>query len=373
MNNAVREQLREIVLDYGLSLLQDAGRCEELLRASFVPYRLETAALLSALRECVPAELDAMRGAAQLGGTAAIAQRLSQNQGLDLGVAMWATETWAYALDVVLPVPSAGGRPDRADRTAPIEPQIPAPFQWTRRRMWMAGGILALLALGVLFSVYGHYHIPVSPSAQATPTAANNHAPPPVPEQNPFTAPVARAPVENPAAAPPAPASAPTSAEPARGSPSPITTADAHNPAARIVKSLPVSRTPVETAIPTDTKIKVRMAVAVDSNTAAVGDRFEATVVEPVVVNGMVAIPKGARAVVQSDSVKKAGRLRGGSEIKLQLVQVTVHAKSYLLVSSPYDLKNSQMGHIVARGKGVHIAAGTQLDFSLSESVSVKR
>src|ERR1019366_7675822 len=57
VNDAVRTQLRQIVITYGLEICEDPRRVEALLRDLAAGYRREIAVLVGAVREGVPAEL----------------------------------------------------------------------------------------------------------------------------------------------------------------------------------------------------------------------------------------------------------------------------------------------------------------------------
>lgn len=81
--------------------------------------------------------------------------------------------------------------------------------------------------------------------------------------------------------------------------------------------------------LPVGTEIDVRLQTALDSNTAQVEDRFEATTMVDVREEGRVLIPAGSvvRGVVTD--VKEAGRVDRKGSLTLSFDQVTVNGRAY--------------------------------------------
>jgi hypothetical protein len=86
--------------------------------------------------------------------------------------------------------------------------------------------------------------------------------------------------------------------------------------------------------IPAGTQIVVRMIDAVDSETDKIGQTYRAAVDEPVVVNGQEVIPKGADAAVKLIDDKQAGKLTGKTEIRLDMVSITVNGRQVDVLTS---------------------------------------
>jgi hypothetical protein len=81
--------------------------------------------------------------------------------------------------------------------------------------------------------------------------------------------------------------------------------------------------------LPVRTAIHVTLDQALSTRQSNSGDHFEATVSEPVVVDGKTVIPQGAHAeglVVES---RESGRLRGRARLQLTLQTVAVNGQSY--------------------------------------------
>src|SRR5437667_11052429 len=85
------------------------------------------------------------------------------------------------------------------------------------------------------------------------------------------------------------------------------------------------------TTLPQHTPIQVVLDQPVSADRTKAGDRFAATVAQPVIVDGNTVIPKGARAsrvVVQS---RHGGRTKGGADLRLPPPAVKVHGTRHPL------------------------------------------
>lgn len=118
-----REKLKALFDRNGEGLLQDADRCEGLLKDHCSSYRREISALVGALEERVPLELKSSWQTAMTPEAmrARLVQRLEENRGLAPDVANWAVDAWSYALGVGL-----GRQSDRVVMPADFNPAAPA-------------------------------------------------------------------------------------------------------------------------------------------------------------------------------------------------------------------------------------------------------
>ncbi|MDE3108844.1 MAG: hypothetical protein KGL02_02780, partial [Acidobacteriota bacterium] len=81
--------------------------------------------------------------------------------------------------------------------------------------------------------------------------------------------------------------------------------------------------------VPSSTAIHVTLNTALSSNHSNPGDRFEATVSQAVVVDGMTVIPKGAEATgVVVDSLR-SGKMEKRAHLLVALETVTVDGSLY--------------------------------------------
>ncbi|HET9269379.1 MAG TPA: hypothetical protein VFO31_14495 [Vicinamibacterales bacterium] len=83
------------------------------------------------------------------------------------------------------------------------------------------------------------------------------------------------------------------------------------------------------TEIPANTELDARLSNILDSGTAMVEDRFEATTAADLVIDGRTIVPAGSimRGVVSS--VQPAGRLKRKAEMTVTFDQITINGRSY--------------------------------------------
>lgn len=86
---------------------------------------------------------------------------------------------------------------------------------------------------------------------------------------------------------------------------------------------------PDPVTLPEHTTIRVTLDEALASNQNRPGDHFDATVSEPVVVDGKTVIPQGAHAEGLVVEAQKSGRLMGRARLQLALQAVDVSGQDY--------------------------------------------
>ena len=89
----------------------------------------------------------------------------------------------------------------------------------------------------------------------------------------------------------------------------------------------------VMVTIPNGALLRMRINQTLDSSRTQAGAKFDGIVVNDVVADGAVAIPRGATVQGVVVDAKKAGALSGRGELSLQLTQVTLGGKTYPIVS----------------------------------------
>jgi hypothetical protein len=104
--------------------------------------------------------------------------------------------------------------------------------------------------------------------------------------------------------------------------------------------------------VPKDTVLFVRMLDAVDSNVNKPGERFRATLDEPLIVKGTVLAAKHSPVSVQLVHVKQSGQLRGEEEIALQLRSIAVDDKNYPVTSGFAEIASEGKGKQTAKVVG---------------------
>ena len=79
---------------------------------------------------------------------------------------------------------------------------------------------------------------------------------------------------------------------------------------------------PARVTIPAGTWITVRVDQPLSSDHNKVGDYFRATIVQPVVMNGLVIAPRGQSVTGTVTEAQKAGRVEGTSRLGLELTEL---------------------------------------------------
>ncbi|MBI4905441.1 MAG: hypothetical protein HY820_17540 [Acidobacteria bacterium] len=130
--------------------------------------------------------------------------------------------------------------------------------------------------------------------------------------------------------------------------------------AAQSAAKAPVA--PPEVTLPAGRTLRVRTTTALSTKTAKPGQRFEAWLSEPVVVNGTTVLPKGARVegvVAESDP---GGRIKGRAVLGLRLTAVESQGRMLPLQTSVYTRvargTKSRDAMKIGGGAGVGAAIG---------------
>ncbi|HTR25801.1 MAG TPA: hypothetical protein VMI10_17635 [Terriglobales bacterium] len=172
------------------------------------------------------------------------------------------------------------------------------------------------------------------------------------------------------------------------------------------------TKTTAYVTIPAGTHISVRTIDRIDSTKNHAGDRFQASLEEPLMVDGNVVVAKGADVYGRLAESKKSGTFTGRSELQLELAGIVVNGQTVPLVTGEYELTGKSRGASTAKrtvggaavgsiigalaggGKGAAIGAGaggglgagsetitkgdqvkvpseTLLDFTLQQEVSI--
>ncbi|MGB8731332.1 MAG: hypothetical protein WCC99_08810 [Candidatus Sulfotelmatobacter sp.] len=129
--------------------------------------------------------------------------------------------------------------------------------------------------------------------------------------------------------------------------------------------------------IPAGTRISVRTIDSIDSTKNQVGYRFQASLEEPLWVDGNMVVPKDADVYGRLEESKETGTFTGRSELKLELTGIVVHGQTVPLVTGEYEVSGKSKGESTAKrtvggaaigsiigalsggGKGAAIGAGT--------------
>jgi hypothetical protein len=106
------------------------------------------------------------------------------------------------------------------------------------------------------------------------------------------------------------------------------------------------------------TRLTVTLDQNISTKTNSSGDKFEASLAEPVTVDGSEVLPRGTKVhgtVTQSDS---AGHIKGGAVLELTLDSITFHGQRYAIETSSYRQQGKSRGKRTAVGAGGGAALG---------------
>jgi hypothetical protein len=115
---------------------------------------------------------------------------------------------------------------------------------------------------------------------------------------------------------------------------------------------------PVTVTIPSGTPITIRMIDSVDSATNTAGQEFRASLDDSIRLNGQVVVPRHTDVTVRLAEAQSAGRVRGQSNLELQLVSMNVNGERVPLQSNVYDVKGKARGKQTLERSGIGAAAG---------------
>jgi hypothetical protein len=128
--------------------------------------------------------------------------------------------------------------------------------------------------------------------------------------------------------------------------------------------------------IPAGTTLSVRVGSEISSGTAKAGDRFDASLSRPLVVNGKTLARTGAAVRGKVTSVKSSGRLHAPGELTLRLTSVEVNRRMVPIATHGHTIKGkghtksnatkigggaaagALIGALAGGGKGAAIGAG---------------
>lgn len=113
--------------------------------------------------------------------------------------------------------------------------------------------------------------------------------------------------------------------------------------------------------VPAGTSIMIRTIDAVDSDRNQVGDKFQASLEQPIIVDDVEIVPKGADVYGRLIAANEAGKIQGRSELKLELTGIVIKGQTIPLQTGEYSVQGSSRGASTAKRVGGGAAAGALL------------
>ena len=106
---------------------------------------------------------------------------------------------------------------------------------------------------------------------------------------------------------------------------------------------------PAYLAIPAGTRISVRTIDPIDSTRNVVGDRFQASLAEPLTLDGNVVVEKYALVFGRLTESKESGTFTGRSQLRLELTGIVVNGKTVPVVTGLYEVTGKSRGASTAK------------------------
>jgi hypothetical protein len=106
---------------------------------------------------------------------------------------------------------------------------------------------------------------------------------------------------------------------------------------------------PAFVTIPVGTQISVRTIDAIDSTYNVVGDRFQASLEEPITVEGDAVVAKDALVYGRLTQAKESGTFTGKSQLRLELTGIAVNGKMVPVVTGEYEVTGKSRGASTAK------------------------
>jgi hypothetical protein len=115
---------------------------------------------------------------------------------------------------------------------------------------------------------------------------------------------------------------------------------------------------PPPVILPAGTVLSVRINEAVGSKTSKAGDKFTASIVEPVMLQGQSVIPARSAAEGIVDQAQQGGKIKGSSSLSLRLTSVNVKGVAYPIRTGSFLEQGKGKGSRTAKSGAVGAGAG---------------
>lgn len=146
-----------------------------------------------------------------------------------------------------------------------------------------------------------------------------------------------------------------SASSPAAVVPTPATPA---HPAAKALQPAAAAVQGTAVIVPTGTQIQVRMIDTVDSQTDKVGDKFQASLDQPLELNGQLLAARDSTVYGRLVESSQAGRVAGRSELRLELTGINIGGHIVPISTSDYDIAGKSRGKQTAERTGIGAGLG---------------
>jgi hypothetical protein len=101
--------------------------------------------------------------------------------------------------------------------------------------------------------------------------------------------------------------------------------------------------------VPAGTRILIRMIDSIDTTKQKAGFRFTASLETNLQAEDVVVAPRGTTVYGKLISAESAGRMKGSSELTLELTDIMINNTAYPLLTSTYEIKGKGEGGNTAK------------------------
>jgi hypothetical protein len=111
----------------------------------------------------------------------------------------------------------------------------------------------------------------------------------------------------------------------------------------------PAPQTVKRITVPAGTRILIRTIDSIDSTKQKTGFRFTGTLETNLQAEDVVVAPRGTTVYGQLIAASSAGRMKGSSELTLELTDILINGTAYPLLTSTYEIKGKGEGSNTAK------------------------
>lgn len=128
-----------------------------------------------------------------------------------------------------------------------------------------------------------------------------------------------------------------------------------------VVQNVPQAPTVRVVTLPAGSTLPVRITQTLDSATTQPGDTFSGALAADILVDGMVALPRGTAVNGRVAEVHEAAHFKGSSLLSIELIGVSTRGERIALSTQPYSVEGKGRGKNTAVKTGIGAAAGAVL------------
>lgn len=113
--------------------------------------------------------------------------------------------------------------------------------------------------------------------------------------------------------------------------------------------------------VPAGTTLPIRITQTLDSATTQLGENFTGAVASDIIIDGLVAIPKGATVSGRVDDVQEAAHFKGNSLLTIEVTRLKHRGENLPIATDPYSVAGKGRGKNTAEKVGGGAAVGAIL------------